>query len=135
MGILIDCKMLCLPLPLFLLSPVSGIGVLPRMPVVVTRDNGAVTPLLQPECKTRAGFRPPRSGEGPGLVLPPNESARWNGGVFNHMCVGTVLEKTFPEVLVCSMGARCHLCGPPLPCETPAIRVIAVLGVSVGLIR
>lgn len=114
MGILIDCKMLCFPLPLFLLSPISGIGVLPRTPVVVTRDNRAVIPLLLFKCKTQgqaSGF--PGAGRGLALVLPPNESARWNGGVFNHMSVSTVLEKIFSEVLVCSMGTRCHLCGFP----------------------
>lgn len=80
MGILIDCKMLCLPLPLFLPSPISGIGVLPRTPVVVTRDNRAAVPLLLLQCKAQgqaSGF----PGAGRGLDLCRHQMNQLGGTV------------------------------------------------------
>lgn len=105
LGILINCEMLCPSLPLFLLSPTSGTGTLPRMPTAVTRENRAA-PLTTPAAhKGRAQGRllPPRGGEGLHSCRH-HESARWDSKTFHHMCVSIVLDKTFFKALACGMG-------------------------------
>lgn len=89
MGILVNCEMLCSRLPPFLLSPISGTGVFPWTPVLVTRENRATTLITSTAHwgKTR-GQASCLPGVGRGLVLvsPPSESSRWNCKIFNHVC-------------------------------------------------
>lgn len=45
-----------------------------------------------------------RAGRGLALALPPNESARWDGEMFNCVCVSVVLEKTVSKITACTLG-------------------------------